>query len=188
VAEFIGCNASNPGACLRASRPTRFAIGAGRTDPQSAQPGITRPHNTGLTSCARQRQSPQSPYHAIAASGDPGSWASARLENYPFPTVVWGRAAPRRQTRLPDLQRGSDLAVVGYARVSTEDQSTEGQILDLQKFGCAEIFRENASGTVRYTGRCFKRWWLPHTWMNCDMTYEPLGTPTVICWSSTSQS
>jgi hypothetical protein len=41
------------------------------------------------------------------------------------------------------------MAVVGYARVSTEDQSTEGQILDLQKFGCTEIFRENASGTDR---------------------------------------
>ena len=41
------------------------------------------------------------------------------------------------------------IAVVGYARVSTEDQSTEGQILDLQKFGCTEIFRENASGADR---------------------------------------
>ena len=41
------------------------------------------------------------------------------------------------------------MAVVGYARVSTEDQSTEGQILDLQKFGCTEIFRENASGADR---------------------------------------
>ena len=38
------------------------------------------------------------------------------------------------------------IAVVGYARVSTEDQSTEGQILDLQKFGCTENIRENASG------------------------------------------
>ena len=41
------------------------------------------------------------------------------------------------------------MAVVGYARVSTEDQSTEGQILDLQKVGCTEIFRENASGADR---------------------------------------
>jgi DNA invertase Pin-like site-specific DNA recombinase len=41
------------------------------------------------------------------------------------------------------------MAVVGYARVSTEDQSTEGQILDLEKFGCTEIFRENASGADR---------------------------------------
>ena len=41
------------------------------------------------------------------------------------------------------------MAIVGYARVSPEDQSTEGQILDLQKFGCTEIFRENASGADR---------------------------------------
>jgi DNA invertase Pin-like site-specific DNA recombinase len=33
--------------------------------------------------------------------------------------------------------------------VSTEDQSTERQILDLEKFGCTEIFRENASGADR---------------------------------------
>ena len=32
------------------------------------------------------------------------------------------------------------MAVVGYARVSTEDQSTEGEILDLQKVGCTEIW------------------------------------------------
>ena len=41
------------------------------------------------------------------------------------------------------------MAIVGYARVSTEDQSTEAQILDLRKFGCTEIFRENASGADR---------------------------------------
>jgi hypothetical protein len=45
------------------------------------------------------------------------------------------------------VKRGQGImAVVGYARVSTEDQSTEGQILDLKKFGRTEIFRENASG------------------------------------------
>ena len=37
------------------------------------------------------------------------------------------------------------MAVVGYARVPTEDQSTEGQILDLKKFGCTEIFREGVA-------------------------------------------
>jgi len=36
------------------------------------------------------------------------------------------------------------MVIVGYARVSTE-----GQILDLRKFGCTEIFRENASGADR---------------------------------------
>jgi DNA invertase Pin-like site-specific DNA recombinase len=41
------------------------------------------------------------------------------------------------------------MALIGYARVSTEDQSTEAQILDLRKYGCLEIFRENASGADR---------------------------------------
>ncbi|ALJ39379.1 MULTISPECIES: recombinase family protein [Azospirillum] len=41
------------------------------------------------------------------------------------------------------------MALIGYARVSTDDQSTEAQILDLKKYGCGEIFRENASGADR---------------------------------------
>ena len=41
------------------------------------------------------------------------------------------------------------MSLIGYARVSTEEQSTEAQILDLKKFGCTEIFRENASGADR---------------------------------------
>ena len=41
------------------------------------------------------------------------------------------------------------MALIGYARVSTEEQSTEAQALELRKFGCTEIFRENASGADR---------------------------------------
>lgn len=41
------------------------------------------------------------------------------------------------------------MALIGYARVSTEDQSTEAQFLDLKAFGCTEVFRENASGADR---------------------------------------
>ena len=36
--------------------------------------------------------------------------------------------------------------IVGYARVSTEDQTTETQVQQLEAFGCEEIYRENASG------------------------------------------
>jgi DNA invertase Pin-like site-specific DNA recombinase len=36
--------------------------------------------------------------------------------------------------------------IVGYARVSTEDQSTAIQVEKLEEFGCQRIFKENKSG------------------------------------------
>ncbi len=38
------------------------------------------------------------------------------------------------------------MSLIGYARVSTEDQSTDAQINVLKVAGCAEIFREHMSG------------------------------------------
>ena len=38
------------------------------------------------------------------------------------------------------------MSLIGYARVSTEDQSTDAQIDVLKVAGCAEIFREHMSG------------------------------------------
>ena len=38
------------------------------------------------------------------------------------------------------------MPLIGYARVSTEDQSTDAQIDVLKVAGCAEIFREHMSG------------------------------------------
>ena len=37
--------------------------------------------------------------------------------------------------------------VIGYARVSTEDQNTAGQLPDLRKAGCKRIYQEKVSGT-----------------------------------------
>lgn len=41
------------------------------------------------------------------------------------------------------------MAAIGYARVSTEDQSTETQITELRAAGCDVILEENASGGDR---------------------------------------
>ena len=36
--------------------------------------------------------------------------------------------------------------VIGYARVSTEQQDTEGQLPDLKKAGCKRIYQETVGG------------------------------------------
>ncbi|WP_319801938.1 recombinase family protein [Azospirillum canadense] len=41
------------------------------------------------------------------------------------------------------------MALVAYARVSTEDQSTDSQLLVLRQAGCVIIFEEHASGGDR---------------------------------------
>lgn len=41
------------------------------------------------------------------------------------------------------------MALVGYARVSTEDQTAEQQVTALRAAGCTRLFRETASGASR---------------------------------------
>jgi DNA invertase Pin-like site-specific DNA recombinase len=47
-------------------------------------------------------------------------------------------------------QQGSQgMAIIGYARVSTDEQTTEGQVTALREVGCVEVYMENASGSDR---------------------------------------
>jgi hypothetical protein len=58
--------------------------------------------------------------------------------------------------------------LVGYARVSTDEQGTDPQLDELRSAGCATILEEHASGAIA-AGPCWraccarsapeKRWW-----------------------------
>ena len=50
---------------------------------------------------------------------------------------------------LPGSPGGPTGRLLGYARVSTEDQATDAQTDELAAVGCATIYREHASGASR---------------------------------------
>ncbi len=50
---------------------------------------------------------------------------------------------------LPGSSVGPTGRLLGYARVSTEDQATDAQTDELGAAGCATIYREHGSGASR---------------------------------------
>ena len=44
------------------------------------------------------------------------------------------------------MAKSESIRLVGYARVSTQDQDTTVQIEALRSIGCTEVFEEKASG------------------------------------------
>ena len=50
---------------------------------------------------------------------------------------------------LPGSHPGPTGRLLGYARVSTEDQATDAQTDELRAAGCAAIYQEHGSGASR---------------------------------------
>ena len=68
--------------------------------------------------------------------------------------ILEGRARSDGRGALEPWPRSGEgtqevMAFIGYARVSTDEQTTDPQLLELRKFGCARIFEEHGSGGDR---------------------------------------
>ncbi|WP_081215451.1 recombinase family protein [Prochlorococcus marinus] len=55
----------------------------------------------------------------------------------------------KRKFERPSFMDKPNYKSIGYARVSTSGQTTEGQVTDLKKEGCCVVFQETISTTVK---------------------------------------
>lgn len=62
------------------------------------------------------------------------------------------------------VPRGRGMALIGYARVSTEEQVTDTQLDDLRAAGCTLVFEEHASGAARSWPRRWPGWLMATPW------------------------
>ena len=73
------------------------------------------------------------------------------------------------------------MALIGYARVSTEEQQTDPQLDELRTAGCREVFEERASGASRSRVELPAAWSgsaLGTRWSWCGSTGWPARSPT----------
>jgi DNA invertase Pin-like site-specific DNA recombinase len=57
--------------------------------------------------------------------------------------------------------------LIGYARVSTQDQDTAAQVAALKAAGCEEIYREKASGGRWNRPKLQETWWWSGSSIGC---------------------
>jgi DNA invertase Pin-like site-specific DNA recombinase len=82
-------------------------------------------------------------------------------------------------TKLPQAALPSRL--IGYARVSTEEQGTDAQLDELRAAGCATVLEEHASG-AEAAGAHFRSLRDP-----IDTT-TPQGSSRCRCWAPSPSS
>ena len=65
------------------------------------------------------------------------------------------RIAPEKPMATTASPAPPARRLIGYARVSTEEQATDAQVDELKAAGCQIVHQEHGSGASRAPGRCW---------------------------------